>query len=280
LDFHNPIRNFLKAPFPLWETGLSSLLVAEKWRELQKKQISGPTDYSIEKCLLKQSIKQVDIVHIAGNHITIALPTVALIEFHQEHGLVPLLRNEATSKGTIHKIVHALNNLGLVEPVNLFLNDIVQNIQLIKTEDEKTDTSYSHPAIPFSIFISVCKDKTLKSNLRVAESILHEAMHLKLTLIEDHVPLVKAFDGNLYFSPWRDEKRPAKGVLHGLFVFKALLEYFKAISTRAEVQSERNYIESRIGQITADIFSLCDFKSCADLTKDGAILTANLLPLN
>jgi len=280
LDLHNLIRNFLKYPFPLWETELNTLLVAEKWRQLCTKNIISPDEYSIEKCLLQQSIKPADTVPIADNQITIALPTATLFEFYQEHGLLPLSKTEASSAEMMHKISRALKNLSLVWPINIFLNDIVQTIQLIKAEDFETDISYSNPIIPFSIFVSLCNDDTLLSDLRVAESILHEAMHLKLTLIEDHIPLVKPFDGNLYFSAWRGEKRPARGVLHGLFVFRALLDYFKLISSDLEVKSERNYIENRIEQITADIFSLGDFTSCADLTKDGAILTASLLPLN
>jgi len=255
-------------------------LVTKKWQELGLRNITGPTDYSIERCILQDLILPIDTIPIPNNNIKIALPTNTLTDFYTEHGLLPLSQTKTSFKETVNNLDSALNCLALVKPVSLFLNSIIQTIQVIKADDEETDISYSHPEIPFSIFASICSDNTLRSNLRVAESILHEALHLKLTLIEDQIPLIKPFDGNLYFSPWRDEKRPARGVLHGLFVFKGILDYFKIIINRAEVQLECNYIESRINQITTDIFSLQAFISCSDLTKDGATLTANLLPLN
>jgi hypothetical protein len=250
------VRNFLNKPAPLWENELTTLLVLNRLQSIGQR---GGKTFAIKGTILK-----------------IEVPDGSNRDFYDEHGLEPEVITEITNQ----KIEYAVSILALVQPIAHFLNIIVKTVQIIKAEEEETDISYSHPELPFSIFLSVCKDSSLRSTLRVAESLLHESMHLKLTLIENVMPLVKPFTGNVFFSPWRDEKRPAGGVLHGLFVFRAILDYFEAIIDEPKVQAERTYIEKRISQVKTDLSELRDFINCNDLTKDGAILTANLLPSN
>lgn len=46
------------------------------------------------------------------------------------------------------------------------------------------DVSHSTPVLPLSIFVSVPGADERHAELRLAESIIHEAMHLQLTFIE------------------------------------------------------------------------------------------------
>jgi HEXXH motif-containing protein len=250
------VRDFLNKPTPLWENELTTLLVLNRSHSIGKP--GGKT------------------INIRGAVLKIELPDASSRDFYDKHGL----EAEAVTEITNQKIEYAVNTLALVQPITDFLNSIVKTVQIIKAEEEDTDISYSHPELPFSIFLSVCKDSSLRSTLRVAESLLHESMHLKLTLIENVMPLVKPFTGNVFFSPWRDEKRPARGVLHGLFVFRAILDYFEVIKDEPKIQQERGYIEKRISQIRTDLSQLEHFAICNDLTIDGATLTKNLLPSN
>ncbi|WP_316828763.1 aKG-HExxH-type peptide beta-hydroxylase [Pedobacter miscanthi] len=274
MELIEQVSNFLNRPMPLWENGLTSLLVLDKSQQLNLIK----ADYNIENCVLRQVKTKALIFDIAGTEIKIEAPTDTLNNFYDSHGLEPLSELLIHKLGVDTKISDTLNMLALIPAISDFLKNIVKTIQVIRPENEETDISYSHPEIPFSIFVSVCEASSLRSTLRVAESILHEAMHLKLTLVENILPLIQPFSGNVFFSPWRDEKRPARGVLHGLFVFRAILDYFTTIIDRPEVKPERPYIESRIAQIKTDLSQLKDFASCIDLTKDGAILTKNLLP--
>lgn len=276
MELIEQISNFLNRPMPLWEDALTSMLVLDKSQQLNLIEV----DYSIENCVLGQEKTKALIFDIAGTEIKIEAPTDTLNNFYESHGLEPLSGLQIQKLHVDAKISDALNMLTLIPSISDFLNCIVKSVQIIRPENEETDISYSHPEIPFSIFVSVCETSSLCSTLRVAESILHEAMHLKLTLIENILPLIKPYSGNVFFSPWRDEKRPARGVLHGLFVFRAILDYFTTIKDVPEIFAERPYIESRIAQIKTDLSHLRDFATCVDLTKDGAILTTNLLPLN
>jgi HEXXH motif-containing protein len=83
------------------------------------------------------------------------------------------------------------------------------------------DVSHSTPELPFSVFVSLPRKGERDATLRVAESLVHEAMHLQLTLVESIVPLATD-DRTSGFSPWKGERRPVSGLLHGLYVFAVI----------------------------------------------------------
>lgn len=280
MDTQKAIQEYLEQPLPLWENEITQFLVQHKWEALAKQFQIAPNTYTIAGCVMNgNTVSESNLLLPSTNNtISLALPSDDLKGFYEEHGIVPVEIVIAESNEAVAKILSALDILKCIEPVHDFILKIVHSMQLIKAEYPDTDVSYSHPEIPFSIFFSLCDEVSSLSDVRVAESILHEAMHLKLTLIEGIVPLISPTAKGLYFSPWRDEPRPARGVLHGLFVFKALLDFFEAI---AETNvAEKEYIESRINQIKEDLDQLTGFTLCPDLTKYGATLTTNLLPLN
>ncbi|KOP38919.1 MULTISPECIES: HEXXH motif-containing putative peptide modification protein [unclassified Flavobacterium] len=280
MDIQTIIQDYLKQPLPVWENEITQLLVEHKWEELALQSNITPNTYTIAECVIKdKSVTETNLPLSDSNYdIKIAVPSDDLKGFYKKHGIKPIEISIDKPENEFNKIITALQVFQKIEPIQCFILKIVKSAQLIKAEYSDTDISYSHPEIPFSIFFSVCEEISIISDLRVAESILHEAMHLKLTLIENIVPLIIPNARGVYFSPWRDEPRPARGVLHGLFVFKALLDFFEdLIKTNI---SEKKYIQLRINQIKKDLFQLKDFVKCGDLTIDGAILITNLLPSN
>ena len=156
------------------------------------------------------------------------------------------------------------------------MTTLVRAIQILKPVDPDNDVSYSHPDIPFSIFVSISEKKTEEATLRIAESIIHEAMHLQLTLIENYIDLVKPNSTNKYYSPWRDEKRPARGVLHGLYVFRTIYEFFSELKIFSQSDSIRKYSQNRQQSIAQQIGHIKDFHLNQDLTPDGAKLAMHL----
>lgn len=276
MDIQKIIQQYIEQPLPLWNIDLTRMLVAERWNAITSSTSSDqPYNYTIANSITKGNNIAELTVPLEKSSIKLALPSVALQSFYEEHGL-KATDFEQNQQVVGAKISSALKIFEYVPEALYFINEIVNSVQIIDAEYEETDTSYSHPDIPFSIFFSVCEKDSIISDLRVAESILHEAMHLKLTLIENLVPLIVPNAKGLYFSPWRDEPRPARGVLHGLYVFKSLLDFFEAI-IKSNI-TEKAYIESRINQIKDDLHQLKDFTLCPDLTRDGANLSRNLLP--
>ncbi len=279
--FEKSIYGFITDPFPLWECIATKLLVDRKWQQLKAEGLSEQTYHttwflredgnSSERNVSSQQS------FIATLDVVLELPSPKLSPFYQSHGLEPLSQSEIEESASIEKLRVAFEMLRNVPEAYDCIGLLVKCIQVLKQPDPEIDISYSHPDIPFTIFVTVCQDAGPTESLRVAESILHEAMHLKLSLIEEILPLIKPNAAGRYFSPWRDEPRPAKGVLHGLFVFRAVLEYLEELGRRSDANLN-SHSQFRIFDIKEELNKLESFLFCPDLTSRGTLLTKNLLP--
>lgn len=283
-------------PFVICEPTLAAILAQNGWDRLAEETGISTDSYSIANCLsdFKPTACNQRQLSVAGvGKIFVEIPDFQRLQsFYDEHRLNPLSATELESKHVVDKLQQALSLLQRVKPVAASIGNLVKTLQVLRQDDAEIDTSYSHPKIPFSIFISVCEDASLLSSLRVAESILHEAMHLQLTLLEDVVELVHPESNNLYFSPWRDENRPVRGLLHGIYVFKAVHDFYVAFATAYNPSKEvKIFLVDRIECIERELDSLNYFGQISDLTKEGkslvcqlfkygATLPINLLPLN
>ncbi len=66
------------------------------------------------------------------------------------------------------------------------------------------------------------------SGLSLAETFVHELHHLVLGAVEDLVPLVDhERDDRLGYAPWRDDPRPAAGLLHGCYAHLGITEFWR-----------------------------------------------------
>lgn len=273
------IQKYMERPFPLWETTLTHQLIQHKWKELLAKELNSRLNYSTARVWLNNPSLELDKrKEVVENNLYIEMPSAQLQSFYGEHGLELLAEDEIEESRTLPKLNKAFSVLGLIEPAYDYVTELVQSIHILRQPDAEIDVSYSHPQIPFSIFVSVCDDDSMVSNLRVAESILHEAMHLKLTLIEAIVPLIKPDLVSLYYSPWRDEDRPVRGVLHGLFVFRAIYQFYEGLIATHKLHDAASYLKGRNEQIGTEISSIKKFPQSPGLTEYGASLAKNLLP--
>jgi HEXXH motif-containing protein len=150
---------------------------------------------------------------------------------------------------------------------------VVKDIHLLRA-DVGFDVSHSEPRWRRSIFVSVPERDDTVGAVRLAESIIHEAMHLHLTDFEEIEPLVFEFQGKMR-SPWKTERRPYQGVMHGLFVFACLGQYFRNTSRIFEKEKDdaaRNHCIGRVADIASDINSIDINELSAGLTSAGAAL--------
>ena len=150
-------------------------------------------------------------------------------------------------------------------------------LHLIDPGNNDTDVSFSDPSIPFSVFVSVPPTRSEVVELRVAEAILHEAMHLQLTLIDRVVPLVRP-QGMMYYSPWRDERRDSEGILQALYVF-GVIRSFLELAPMCQSAEGNDHISSRGDQIESQIKQAEPFRRCEELTPEGAAFVARLLDI-
>ncbi len=115
------------------------------------------------------------------------------------------------------------------------------------------DVSHSTPELPFSVFVSIPAKNERDASLRVVESLIHESMHLQLTLVDSAEPLAIDDRANGY-SPWKQELRPVTGLLHGLYVFAVI---HQALGLLASVRRDwRPYCRKRSTAIEREIASL------------------------
>lgn len=131
------------------------------------------------------------------------------------------------------------------------------------------DVSHSDPSVPFSMFVSAPREGETDGAIRLAESMIHEAMHLQLTLIECVLPLISD-DASQSYSPWQGRMRPLQGILHGAYVFAVIRQVLDRL-TQVDA-AHRSYAVRRSGEIAEEATALGDINE--GLTSLGQKLWA------
>ncbi|MFT8783584.1 aKG-HExxH-type peptide beta-hydroxylase [Acetobacter syzygii] len=174
------------------------------------------------------------------------------------------------------ELARAMHLIDIVPAVGAAVRQLVWSITPVDVEGLEYDTGYSDPAVPFSIFIGAHAQEDRVPAIRLAEGVLHEAMHLQLSLIEDKVRLVGG-SAERWHSPWQGCLRPTQGILHGLYVFRVVQDWLCAILIEPGVSSaEINHARGRIAQIDDESDALADLVVSEDLTLDGKLLVGAL----
>lgn len=114
----------------------------------------------------------------------------------------------------------------------------------------------------------------------IAESMVHEFHHNRLFAIESAVPLVEDTEAGaaLYYSPFRTDPRPIRGLLHGLYVFAAVWRFWDKVSHSAGLEPVlRAFAVDRTFRIAFQLAIACkQLSSHPGLTPDGQAVFAIL----
>jgi len=155
----------------------------------------------------------------------------------------------------------------------------VDEIFLLKAREEY-DVSHSEPRWPKWIFVSAPSEVSVLSGARLAENVVHEAMHLQLTELEARTPLVADTRAKLP-SPWKQEPRHIQGILHGLYVFVCISAFFERLLEDAPLPEDAvDHINRRIAVIRQEIAAVPVTHLAQGLTQAGAqFLKCICLPL-
>jgi HEXXH motif-containing protein len=197
---------------------------------------------------------------------------------YEEAGVRFYSEEEICGIKIIDRLDEAVNILKLVPTLFTTVAALVKSVHLIYASDDDYDVSFSEPHIPFSIFVSFPRLPSQTGALRVAEAVIHEAMHLQLTLIERIVALTTPACRR-YYSPWREEYRDVRGVLHALYVFRVIDNFYEEAVTHPDAcDLERSeYIRLRRIEISEQVNAVKSFRDCPELTKLGADFVKCLL---
>ena len=155
---------------------------------------------------------------------------------------------------------------------------LLRSLHVLESPGKGYDVSFSLPCLPNSIFISIPQPSERDTISRLTEAIVHEVLHLQLSLIERICPLVRNEAAQEFvYSPWRDERRPLGGVIHGLFVFRGV-EMLWIRATENHLDNVFNFARNRVDEIRRQC-SLVEPKEYPSLTLFGQRVFLRLVEL-
>jgi len=196
---------------------------------------------------------------------------------YQEVGLTFYTPDTIANSPVLNCVQEAIATLACLPTLHHTVAKLVRVCHLIKSGDDDYDVSYSDPQVPFSIFVSVPQRRRANDALRVAESIVHEAMHLQLTLIEQATPLVHP-STERYFSPWKGAYRSPQGVLHALYVFRVIDQCLeRLLALPGWPLSSTDHMRYRRREIAAQVREIETFKDSPALTALGTRFVQRLM---
>ena len=171
---------------------------------------------------------------------------------------------------------NALDLIRSVPPLLGTVAGLCRSLHVLVATDMDFDSSYSDPSLPFSIFVSCPPPTALNRVERMAENIVHEALHLQLSLVETAEPLaLKDQVEKHLFSPWKNEPRTVHGILHGVYVFGNLRHFWNCAAS--STQQNLAFAERRIKEIDRELATVAQLSTNPALTATGQQLAKSLL---
>jgi uncharacterized protein len=109
------------------------------------------------------------------------------------------------------------------------LRSICSAVQFVRDPSAHPDkiVSFSDNSVPGAMFVSIRLSSGFVDPYDLADSLVHEYRHQKLYLFERRHPTTQP--GALVVSPWREDLRPASGLLHAIFVFVELRRFWERV---------------------------------------------------
>lgn len=269
-----------------WFPELTADLAASACDSLRRDIGLTPETYGTERVLSHSSSGPREIIGcVTLPPLSEAAPNISIeglsegcaAKYHKEGGVSFYTPDEILNTTVLPCIEDALLIVSQVPSLIRTVTALVRSLHVIEPEDADYDVSFSEPDVPFSIFVSVPRKRTANDALRVAEAIVHEAMHLQLTQIECVSRLVSSADGR-YFSPWRGEHRNAGGVLHGLYVFHVIHRFLDRLASIGSSPENRlQYVRVRQLEIANQIDAIRSLQDGTELTAAGLTLVRRCL---
>jgi hypothetical protein len=270
-----------------WFPELTSDLAAWAWDRLRRDIGLVPDTYGTERVVShnisarREIIKSLTTTQCIGSAPAISIEALSeeCAVKYQKKGISFYTPDEILNTTVLACIEDSLLIFNEVPSLMSTVAALVRSLHVIKPEHADYDVSFSEPDVPLSIFVSVPRKPTTNDAVRVAEAILHEAMHLQLTLIECVSPLVNSTAPN-YFSPWRGEHRTAGGILHGLYVFYVIHCFLdRLVSIGSCTEHWLQYVRLRQREIAIQLDEIRYLPDCPGWTAVGLILVRRCLQI-
>ena len=260
-----------------WFPNLSKLVATQAWHQLAHHGFNA-SNYGTHRWLEKDSTAErlvIATLNLDNSHQCRfeVLPAPTRARYEQLGLVFPAYSSKTNFVNVFHD---ALSVIASIPSLHTIVAEYLRTLHILQTPRANFDVSYSDPVVPFSIFVSVPISKSDRT-LRLVESIIHECMHLQLTLIDIAVPLVGDRSA-CAFSPWQRTMRPINGVLHGLYVVSVINACFTALEHELSLTfQERAHIEKRQVEIAQEVIQVSQLSSAGGLTDIGRSLASYVL---
>ena len=182
--------------------------------------------------------------------------------------------SEIGGMGFLAALAKSLDLIRLSAPLLGTVAGICRSLHVLLAPDRDFDVSFSDPGLPFSVFVSCPLIGERDRAERLAENLVHEALHLQLSLVETVEPLVIDLpEEEPIFSPWKGEGRTVRGLLHAVYVFGNLRCFWKCIAAR--VPGSSSFASRRIETIEYEMAQALHLAESQSLTPAGRKLAAS-----
>ena len=266
----------LKDGGELWWPELARQLVADEANEFEKTPGSAFSEYSTSGLLGERAVAfvHIPIAAVQAGSQTIRLEALAapVESYFVLKGVDFYDAAELNSPRVTETLTDAFELIGLVPTLLDSVRALVKSMHVLDAPNAASDVSFSKPEIPFSIFVSVPRQRVAHDSFRVAEAVVHEAMHLQLSLVERIVPLVCG-DEERFYSPWKHGPRDTAGILHGIYVFSVIDGWLERLPESLRC----DYTDRRRAEIECQINLNKAFFEAAELTPEGRMLSRAIM---
>jgi hypothetical protein len=267
-----------------WFPELTADLAARAWDKLYRDTGLTRDNYSTERVLSRNISAPREIITSlqtcptgATSSILVETLTPKTLIKYRNQGANFYSPKELLDSTVLWCLADALAIISELPSLMRTVVTLVRCLHVIKPEDADYDVSFSEPHIPFSIFVSVPKKRIANDALRVAEAVVHEAMHVQLTLLQQVVPLTEAV-AKKYYSPWRREFRNAEGISHAMYVFTVIDRFLERLElTIPQGGLTANHVQERRREINAQLMDSESFQFSSELTVSGARFVQRLI---
>lgn len=271
------VRAALRSPSRRWYQGLACAVSAPRWERLAAFGLF-PELYGTARVLHASSEgpRAGAVAMDAGWHRALPIERFDALMRARYTAIGVEPSDKVCPAAFSQSLADAMQLLDEIPAIGDAVRSLVWSVTPIAVTGKDYDSSYSDPAVPFSIFIGAHEPGARIPAIRLAEGILHEAMHLQLSLIEDLMPLVQG-SADRRHSPWQRTPRPTQGLLHGLYVFRVIQDWLGSLILGRHISGEALlHAHKRIEQIEEECAELASLAGSDELTAEGKSLVAAL----
>jgi hypothetical protein len=145
-------------------------------------------------------------------------------------------------------------------------------VVLISPSSAQGYSNCTYSELPLSFMASV-----INNPFEMADAFIHEFHHNRLFFLEENGAFLDSTNSNpltdnIYYSPWRTDSRPLQGILHALYVYIPVAEFWQNVvetnkASQQQLAYARYQLLSSYLRMTIGLFQLNRFATFTDIGK-------------